>query len=225
MRNILPIEYKYRFNSIVVGIIFLSFSIKPLIMKIILNVNLGNMDSTTKIIFICFGLFGIFTLCKNITVNLKVVRLRKWRRNMLSKKFVRGNIEEIEEVIVRGINNKSGVLRYTDDVGIYYSMVVSYLDPITGYKKIVKSDPYDEMLKYCLASNEVNVYINENNEILIDDLKIRKLRRDERIKLNNEEEDNQLNNYVGYIIGKYENIISIVSIIIFILVMGFWILK
>lgn len=226
MRNIIPRDYKYRFDSIIGGVIFWGFSITSFVMSIIPDIKMDKIEFLTKIISISIGVFGIFLIGKDIIGNLKVSKLRKWRKNMLKKNSVVGTIEGIEEEVVREKYTKFLNRRQTgEDASVYYCLVVSYLDPVTGYKKIIKSDQYSEMLKYYLATKDVKVYIDENNEVFIDNLNIRKSIKNEKIEFNNQGESDNLNEYAFYIIDKYTNVINAVGISIFILIVGFMILR
>lgn len=219
MRKIVPREYKYRFSSIIGGVIFLLFSVAPLIMIFVLNINVNYTDLTAKVMNILFLVIGVVWTFRELIVNFKISKLRKWRRNMLRENPISGNIESVEEEFAMPKYTRYLKTRSYGDGAVYYCLVVSYLDPKTGYKKIIRSEQYDEMLNYRLTSNEVNVYINKNNEILIDDLKTKSI-IGRKPKLNIHYESKYINEYGINISAKYLKIMNFVIIIIVMLSMG-----
>lgn len=223
MRKIIPKDYKYKIGMILTGLGLFIFGTFPIFQILLFNADIKYEGYEEIIPLILLGGGGLGFLIKGSIDNYKIAILRKWRNKMLNERYIKGYIEDIEEIFVRGKFNKRVNLRSSDDVGIYYTLVVSYLDPITGYRKIIKSDPYDQMLEYCLGSNDVNVYINEENEVLIEDLDIRKSSNDSKIKLSNRRETRGVFDYVGYLTSKYESIIIVVGLLISVLI--FFIVK
>lgn len=221
MKEILPISYKYNIGGMILGIVCIIVSIGGILISSII----GQEDDYENFIIvgIIFLIIGIGTLIYTVKANSHIIQKRKWRKDIKTKTCVKGYIEKIEESVSK-YNSKYYSENDPEGASRNYSLVVRYFDPIDMREKITTSEPYYEMLNNCLESREVNVYIDNEGNTLIDDIKVRKSLKSPGVNLDNSGSHTSSNN-IEYFISRYDKLLTVVGIIIGIMIFVFIFMK